>query len=245
MNRARSSAAFVMMLLIVVGVVVVASIGNRRQANTNPAATVAYKTGGTEMPSTETTVGQGIASPTPEPIQVTEFPTASGPYPTVPFTPNPTDVASNIEVRRKIDLLDNTPGVIIAQGSNTTPVPVDYRGFYIKSYRVEKVTLPSVESWDILGPVAGQNEFRPQTVTFNQFYKFIVTGGNVPMINNILSLYIGERAASTGYVSADGITFLIFDPTLLVEGSTIRAGFGRAPDFHKTLPETLHLNLAP
>jgi hypothetical protein len=148
-------------------------------------------------------------------------------YPPIPnLTPNPHEQEQRAEAEMYVSLYSR-PGLIIAQGSNTTPTGT----FQLKTYRVEEIELP--------GPTTF-TDFTVGNITVDRVWRVTITGGPFHQGQQSLVLYIDGRSIATGTDSAvDGAEFILFGDAILHEGAMLGVSTSLGVPII-TLPETLH-----
>lgn len=143
-------------------------------------------------------------------------------------TADPTQLARNA-IMRNNDALRNLPGVVIAQGTNTTPVG----NTNMRSYVVEQITLSSPTQ--IFGPTG-------EIITISVAWRFAITG-KVPYVG-AQSYYIVLNGYSVPCQELpDRCVGLVTDASWLQENATIALAYGYQPVV--TLPERLHFITPP
>ena len=176
--------------------------------------------------------------PTTTVIVIPTVTLGSDPY--VPFeTPNPTQAAENQMKHYLNDVYYEQEGTVIAEGTNTTPVPHDTFNTSLTSYKIIEVTLPTPVTWDVLVPAPGGERLQVQTRTFDKVWRIIVTGGPFWTANNSWYVWIDNTKVGRALEGRTSVATVVFDRALLREGARIGVGFGCCPTY---LPERLHIN---
>jgi hypothetical protein len=152
---------------------------------------------------------------------------------------NPTQVAETQLASYVNHVFYRQPGQIIAQGTNTTPVPHNEVNLVLRTYEIVEVTLPSPVSWEVWAPDEATQRLQLQTRTFDKVWRVVVIGGPFLGGNERWSIWIDNTAVGYGLEWEDTLTTVIFDRTLLREGARIGVGYGGSPTY---LPETLHIS---
>lgn len=195
-----------------------------------------------------TGTGQTPASQDAPLAAVTRWPT---PYSTPQW--NPTQIAAMQEIYN-----GTNPGVVIARGTNTTPVtivlehgttatPRTAHSPYV-SYEVREYTLPITITKEWLFPDATGRYLEPGLVTFEKMWIFTVTrtGGTFHPGSGASSIWLDNRIIAYASGGPDGVSAFIYDPQLLKEGAAIGVSYGDFPPAKdRYLPERLHFNRPP
>ena len=129
----------------------------------------------------------------------------------------------------KMDLLRD-PGVVLAEGKNTVPTGQ----LRLKSYRIEEVALRNPISVEIDGLPA----------QMNKAWRLTITGGPFRVRDATAIIWIDGKPVGFGTYSPDlnSISVLIFDETLLHNGSTIELGYGARDPGRTELPEKITMS---
>ncbi len=146
-----------------------------------------------------------------------------------PPPPLSAEDAAAVQNTDSILFLFAQPGVIIAQGTNTTASgPARLR-----TYQVEEVTLSAPATVQINDTV----------VTTEKFWRVILIGDHLPIMNATPSIWLDDTQLGYGKFTdgGGGIGVLVFNRAMLKEGATITLDYGGRVN----LPEKLHFDIAP
>jgi hypothetical protein len=243
MDTGKSSTIIGMLLLLAaIGFILTLSANANRtnsgqaQGSPTPASSPASTPASTPASSPASTPH---SSP-PATIQITVIPAPSGTPDTSRFpTPDPTRVAW----RQYVDhIFYRQEGVIIAQGTNATPIPHELLNVSLTTYQVEEVSLPNTITMKLRVPGPTRDRLEPRTVTFDKLWRITVFGGTFWVGNASWTIWIDDTLVGNGLEGRDRLTTIVVDRTLLREGATIGVGRGTRPTL---LPERLHFNRAP
>ena len=148
-------------------------------------------------------------------------------------TMNATEVAETEHVRYVSDILNFSPGTIIARSIG--PTPTGTARPIITGYEIKEVVLTSTITTEIRVPTLHSRQMHVETVTFDRFWRLTVLGGPFMAGNNSWYIWIDDTIVNKGPSA------VIFDRTLLREGARIGVSWGNSTLLLTYLDETLHI----
>jgi hypothetical protein len=248
--KASPTVILLMAALVIIGVAIVVATGplaprvEVTRVGDPPPSTTAIPQATTTSVALSPTVPP--PSPTPYPTEVViVLPTLVVDETFVPIilTPDPTVQAKSQLDRYLIEKLYFEPATLVAQGTNTTPVPSGgYTDVALLTYEVREITLPEAKTWDawVPGPQGGL-EVRP--VTFTQAWRVTVKGTGFFVGGSDWLMYADDQVIGRCGFASGGLTTIIYDRSLLTEGARLGVSFGGSSLIY--LPEVLHLPPGP
>lgn len=149
------------------------------------------------------------------------------PEPTV----DPTQVIRTQQMRHLSDVAHNAPGVVIAQGSNATPV--GKAG--VLSYTVEEVPLSEPLNFGI--------DERGNDLIASKFWRITISANQLRMGALGNYIHLNDEQVSICGEQTGGCMGIVLKQELLVEGAKISLSYGGLSP--TDLPERLHFSITP
>lgn len=146
-------------------------------------------------------------------------------------TADPTQVVREQQLRHLSDVIHNRPGVVIAQGSNATPV--GKAG--VLSYTVEEVSLSEPLNFGI--------DERGNDLIASKFWRITISANQMRMGALAYYIHLNDQQVSICGEQTGGCMGIVLKQELLVEGAQISLSYGGL--LATDLPERLHFSIAP
>jgi hypothetical protein len=129
------------------------------------------------------------------------------------------------------------PATLIAQGTNTTPIPSKaFTGLYLTTYEIREVNLPQLATWENLVPGAnGELELRP--ITFARAWRVTVKGEAFIVGSNVWTMVADDSLLGMAVETEEGLTTIVYDRSLLREGSRLGVSYAGGLQY---LSEAIH-----
>lgn len=126
--------------------------------------------------------------------------------------------------------LRQTPGIVLAEGSNDQPV-----GFYrITKYRIDELALPA--------PIAAEVDGIKATI--DKAWRVTIIGGPFTVGNAPAVIWIDDQPVGFGQESPDlnSIYTIIFDRSLIKRGARLALSYGLDRQGRSVLPESINIS---
>lgn len=128
----------------------------------------------------------------------------------------------------KLEML-RQPGIVLAEGRNTSPVG----SLRVKTYRIEEITLAN--------PLHAEIDGRPAQV--EEAWRISITGGPFRVRNAAPMIWIDDTLIGIGLESPDlkSISVVVFDRSLIKNGSSVSLSYGENDPARTAVPDKIEL----